>query len=55
MSAQKRSISRNYIDLVEHGDDERRAAERQAASAHPIRDYLRGLVAAVRSARSQAH
>jgi len=54
MSAQKRSSSRNYIDLVEHGDDDRRAAERLPASPHPIKDYLLGLVAAIRSARNEA-
>lgn len=54
MAAQKRSSSRNYIDLVEDGDDELRVAERQGASAHPIRDYLRGLVAAMRMTRNAA-
>lgn len=49
MAAQKRSSNRNYIDLVEDGDDGRLARELSAASARPIRDYLRGLVAAVRS------
>jgi hypothetical protein len=53
MAAQKRSSSRNYIDLVED-EDVRRSAELPAASVRPIRDYLRGLVAAMRSARSEA-
>ena len=54
MAAQKRSSNRNYIDLVEDGGDEHRAAELQAVPQHPIRDYLLGLVAAVRSPRSEA-
>ena len=54
MAAQKRSSNRNYIDLVEDGGDERRAAELPPIALRPIRDYLLGLVAAVRSARSEA-
>lgn len=54
MAAQKRLSNRNYIDLVADGEDERRAAERQPPSVHPLRDYLRSLVAAVRPARSEA-
>jgi hypothetical protein len=53
MAAQKRSLSRNYIDLVED-ENERRAAEGQPVSPRPIKDYLLGLVAAMRSARSEA-
>jgi hypothetical protein len=53
MTAQKRSSSRNYIDLVENERD-RPCAELLAASARPIRDYLLGLVAAMRSARNEA-
>jgi hypothetical protein len=53
MTAQKRSSSRNYIDLVENERD-RPCAELPAASARPIRDYLLGLVAAMRSARNEA-
>jgi len=53
MTAQKRSSSRNYIDLVENERD-RPSAEVPAASSRPIRDYLLGLVAAMRSARSEA-
>jgi hypothetical protein len=51
MAAQK---NRNYIDLVEDEGDEHRAAELQVVPLHPIRDYLLGLVAAVRSPRSEA-
>lgn len=54
MAAQKRSSHRNYIDLVEDGGDTRRAAEPPATSVHPIRDYLLGLVAAMRSAGREA-
>ena len=54
MAAQKRSSNRNSIDLVEDGGDECRAAELQPIPQHPIRDYLLGLVAAVRSARGDA-
>jgi hypothetical protein len=53
MAAQTRSSNRNYIDLVADEEDERRAAERQPASVHPLRDYLRSLVAAMRPARSE--
>jgi hypothetical protein len=53
MAAQKRSSNRNYIDLVEDGGDERRPAEWQPIPQHPIRDYLLGLVAAVRSPRGE--
>jgi hypothetical protein len=54
MAAQKRPSYRNYIDLVADGEDERRAAERQPASILPLRDYLRSLVAVMRSPRSEA-
>ena len=54
MAAQKRLSNRNYIDLVVDGEDERRAAERQPASVHPLRRYLRSLVAAVRPGRGEA-
>jgi hypothetical protein len=53
MAAQKRSSNRNYIDLVEHGDGEPHAAE-LSESSRPIRDYLLGLVAAMRSPRGDA-
>jgi hypothetical protein len=53
MTAQKRPSSRNYIDLVDNECD-RPAVEMPAASARPIRDYLLGLVAAMRSTRSEA-
>jgi hypothetical protein len=52
MTAQKRSSSRNYIDLVENERD-RPAVELPPASARPIRDYLLGLVAAMRPARNE--
>jgi hypothetical protein len=51
--AQKRSSSRNYIDLVED-DRDRHCVELQPATARPIRDYLVGLVAAMRTARNEA-
>lgn len=54
MAVQKRSSNRNYIDLVEDGRDERRAVEAPPASSRPIKDYLLGLVAAMRSARGEA-
>ena len=53
MTAQKRSSSRNYIDLVENERD-RPSAELPPASTRPIRDYLLGLVAAMRSACNEA-
>ncbi len=54
MAAQNRSSNRNYIDLVEDGGDERRSVEVPPATIRPIRDYLLGLVAAMRSARHEA-
>ena len=54
MAAQKHSSNRNYIDLVDDAGEERRSAEVSPMSARPIRDYLRGFVAAVRSARGEA-
>jgi len=53
MAAQKRSSSRNYIDLVEDDGEERRAAELAPIPLHPIRDYLLGLLAALQSARGE--
>jgi hypothetical protein len=53
MAAQKRS-TRNYIDLVDEGGDERRLAELQPTSVRPIREYLLGLVAAVLPPRGEA-
>jgi hypothetical protein len=53
MAAQKRSSTRNYIDLVDDERD-RHSPELQPAPARPIRDYLLGLVAAMRSSRSEA-
>jgi hypothetical protein len=53
MAAQKRSAKRNYIDLIEDGCDERRSVEAPPASIRPIKDYLLGLVAAMRSARGE--
>jgi hypothetical protein len=52
MAAQKRS-NHNYIDLVDD-ENERRVAELQPSVARPIKDYLRGLVAAMRSTRGEA-
>jgi hypothetical protein len=54
MAAQKRSSNRNYIDLVEDGGDERRTVDAPPSSSRPIRDYLLGLFAAMRSARHEA-
>ena len=54
MAAQKRSSNRNYIDLVEDGGDDHRASRLPPVPLRPIRDYLLGLVAAVRSTRSEA-
>jgi hypothetical protein len=52
MAAQKRS-NHNYIDLVDE-ESERRVAELQPSAARPIKDYLRGLLAAMRSTRGEA-
>jgi hypothetical protein len=53
MAAQKRS-SKNYIDLVDEGGEERRLVVLRPASVHPIREYLLGLVAAVLPPRGEA-
>ncbi|MBI5318923.1 hypothetical protein [Bradyrhizobium sp.] len=54
MAAQKRSSGKNYIDLLEDGGDERRPLEMPPTSAHPMRDYLLSLVAAMRATRGDA-
>ena len=54
MAAQKRSSHRNYIGLVEDEDGERRAAEMQPSVVSMVKDYLLGLIATMRSARSAA-
>lgn len=54
MAAQKRSSNRNYIDLLEDGDGGRLTNALPSAPGHPIRDYLLGLVAAMRPSRSEA-
>lgn len=54
MATQKRSSNRNYIDLVEDRGREQRAAELQPTYLSSIKDYLLGLVAAMRSPRSEA-
>ena len=54
MAAQKRSLNRNYIDIVEDGSDERRSVVvAPPASIRPIKNYLLDLVAAIRSARGE--
>jgi hypothetical protein len=52
MPAQKRELKRNYIGLVSDEDDERRAAEMPEAN-RPMKEYLRGLLAAVLELRGQ--
>ena len=47
MPAQKRGLMRNYIGLVSDEDDERYAAKVQPQSGRPVKDYIRGLLAAV--------
>jgi hypothetical protein len=54
MAAQKRSSSRNYIDLVDDEGDGRRVAEPPPTSIRPMKDYLLSLVAAMRTARGEA-
>lgn len=49
MTAQKRSSSKNYIELVV-GEHEQHSAEPPAASVRAIRDYLLELIAAMRKA-----
>jgi len=55
MAAQKRESRRNYIDLVDDGDDGQRASAPRTNHGRPVRDYLRGLVAAMREARNEAN
>jgi hypothetical protein len=47
MPTQKRESRRNYIGLVSGEDDEQRAARTQPQSGRPMKDYIRGLLAAV--------
>ena len=47
MPAQKRESTRNYIGLVSDEDEEQRAARTQPQSGRPMKDYIRGLLAAM--------
>jgi len=49
MAAQNRPSGKNYIDLVAD-EHEAHAVESTAASIRAIKDHLRGLVGALRSA-----
>ena len=52
MLTQKRLSGRNYIDLVED-EHERHSTELPPAAVRAIKDYLLGLIEAVRSARNE--
>jgi len=47
MPAQQRELKKNYIGIVSDELEDRRAADSPAKSDLRMKDYLRGLVAAV--------
>jgi hypothetical protein len=47
MPAQKRELRKNYIRIVSDKTEEQRAVESLAESDRLLKDYLRGLMAAV--------
>ena len=47
MPAQKRELRKNYIGIVSDKTEEQRAVESLAKSDRVLKDYLRGLMAAV--------
>jgi hypothetical protein len=54
MPAQKRELKRNYIGLVSDETDPQYAANARPQSRQPMKDYLRGLLAAVLERRGEA-
>jgi hypothetical protein len=51
MSAQKGELKKNFIAILSDTGDEQRAVESLAASDRPVKDYVLGLIAVVRSLR----
>ena len=54
MPAQKREAKRNYIDLVSDENEPHRLVPSQPVPPHPLRDYLRELVAGMLKPRDGA-
>ena len=54
MPVQRRESRRNYIGLVSDEAEQTYAVKTQAQGGPPIKDYLRGLLAAVLGRRSEA-
>jgi hypothetical protein len=54
MHVQEQEVRRNYIGIVCDGTEEQRAVEQLSQSAPFMRDYLRGLLAALFSRRGRA-
>jgi hypothetical protein len=51
MSAQKGELKKNFIAILSDIGEEQRAVESLAASDRPVKDYVLGLIAVVRSLR----
>jgi len=51
MPTQKGELKKNFIALRSDTDDEQRAVESLATSDRPVKDYVLGLIAVVRSLR----
>ncbi len=47
MQAQRRELKKNYIGILSDGSEDQRTAEPQPKSGRPVKDYVRGLIAAV--------
>jgi hypothetical protein len=54
MPAQKGDLKKNFIAILSDTGDEQRAIESLARSDRPMRDYVLGLIAVVRSLRRVA-
>jgi hypothetical protein len=54
MPAQKGDLKKNFIAILSDTGDEQRAIESLARSDRPMKDYVLGLIAVVRSLRRVA-
>ena len=54
MPAQKREIKRNYIGLVSDEAEQQLARNAPPLSGQPMKDFIRGLFAAMLERRSEA-
>jgi hypothetical protein len=54
MPARKRESKRNYIGLVSDEADQQYAATAQLQSSQPLKDFIHGLLEAMRERRSEA-